>query len=1540
MKSKNEIYDIVLKRIKKISSELFVMPEEKIEENVDLEEYGMDSIMVSEFNDQLAELVPDLSKTLLFEYKNIKELTEYLCENYEEPLREALHITKKTETVVEKKPEEVVVKKPEPKQTEKVVKKAVEPEKPVSEWQKPKTVKPANEWQKPKSMKPTSGWQKPKPMKNSSEWQKTKPVENTSTASNEASRPAAKKAAGGWKRLKPMGQNTATPSKPSQPLEKATQSVTVKPFSSPSRQSFQDEYLEDEIAIVGLAGKYPDADNMDDFWDNLAGKRDSIKEIPRERWDYRPYFDPDYQNVKEGKAYAVWASFLDDYDKFDPLFFNISPSEAALLDPQERLVLEVAWETMEDAGYTRKQLRRFLDKEESAEVGVFIGTTTQTYDFWGLEELRKGNPVLTNASPWSMVNRISYCFNFTGPCMPVDTACSSGLTALHLACESIKRGECSTAIVGGVNMFLHPLKFLAMSRMKMVSPTGRCSAFGEDANGFVPGEGVGAVFIKPLRDALKDHDHIYATIKATGINQDGKTNGFTVPNANAQKRLIEKVIEKSHISSRTISYLEAHGTGTKLGDPIEVNAAARAFEETTTDKKFCAIGSLKANIGHLEGLAGIAGLTKVLLMMKNKQILPSIHSEVLNSNINFDATPFFVPQDLMDWEQPVIDGEAYPRRAGVSSFGAGGNNAHVIVEEYPESHSEEENGPFLIVLSAKNEGRLKDYLVKLIDFVKVSEFSLKDFAFTLQAGREAMEERRAFVVHDKEELLFKLYKCINDELSENRIVKGHIRKLPSIKSNEVNERPLNSSREKEESYLEEIAQMWTEGEQIDWNTLYQKLPYRMSLPTYAFKKDSYIIKLTPDEPEDEEKLKEAERIVWERHYAPFKDRALVENDIEDITYVPQWKNRELEYAAEKPSHVLYVVTEQNKWIGEKTASSLWGSRASYLKLGQRNGQLGENEYEVNIDHIVFDAGFVEEIQDIDSIYFLSGIDDSSYSVYDIKKLEEVQKRTTIALFRIIKNMIEAELLNHKIALKIVTNDVMSMKGFKEEKPFAAGMSGFVRGLVKEYPSITASCLDVTADDLREKTDEVIDFIVREETSAMPDDICFRSGKRYVRKLVQNKGFTSELAQPLKQNGVYFIIGGLGSIGYEFARYAIAASNAKVALIGRSQVNDDAMLRMKQIGKYDEQVIYLQADCTNPYELKNALSYVKNKWGKITGVIHSAMVFDFALLRQLEEKDYLETLSSKVNGIVTLADVLRGEDIEFMLYFSSAQAYMGNKQRVHYSTACSFVDAYVETLKKMAPYQVKIVNWGFWGTAKGKRIPAVFENYLNVRGIKPISVKLGMEILRRLLGGRFSQAVILTVNEKILEMLEVIRDESETIVEDSIPIQVQKSESIIQEKEVLPEETEIRRTEAPKQVSHMDKKKEIQKKLMNCVMKTLNIDEEDIDIETPFMDLGVDSILGFKLVSEINDTLHANLKETSLFDYSDIKTLGEYLETQLDESMFEDESDSGHKTVADTVQEQSYNVEKELSNEEDILNVFKKLSNKQISADSASQMLEV
>jgi acyl transferase domain-containing protein/enoyl-CoA hydratase/carnithine racemase/acyl carrier protein len=601
----------------------------------------------------------------------------------------------------------------------------------------------------------------------------------------------------------------------------------------------------DPIAIVGLSGRYPESRDLQAFWRHLRDGKDCIVEVPRDRWDWREYYSED--RAEKGRHYSKWGGFIEGVDEFDARFFNISPAEAATIDPQERLFLQHAWMAMEDAGYTRAALQIPREKDLPGQVGVYAGVMYGEYQLFGAEASLQGNRMGFASNLASIANRVSYALNLHGPSMAVDTMCSSSLTAIHLACQDLKLGRTSLALAGGVNVTIHPNKYLMLSAGQFISGDGHCQSFGEGGDGYIPGEGVGVVVLKRLSEAERDGNHVYGVIKGSALSHGGKTNGYTVPNPQAQASAIRQALADARVDPRHISYIEAHGTGTRLGDPIEIAALSKVFRESTQDTGFCLIGSAKSNIGHAEAAAGIAGLTKVLLQLKHRHIVPSLHSSRLNPHIDFGSSPLVVNQTLTPWEQPVVDGRRLPRIAGVSSFGAGGSNAHLIVQEYspPIAAAHCADGvEYIVPLSARTAEQLRQKARDLVDFVRgeIEPLSIASLAYTLQVGREAMDERLAVLADSVAALTGKLQAYLDGQAADG-LYAGQVKANKDAMLLFTQDADLNATIRKWVAGRQhsKLADLWARGLELDWDEFHPAKPALISLPTYPFARQRFWI---------------------------------------------------------------------------------------------------------------------------------------------------------------------------------------------------------------------------------------------------------------------------------------------------------------------------------------------------------------------------------------------------------------------------------------------------------------------------------------------------------------------------------------------------------------------------------------------------------------------------------------------------------------------------------------------------------------------------
>ncbi len=615
-----------------------------------------------------------------------------------------------------------------------------------------------------------------------------------------------------------------------------------------------------QIAVIGMACDLPEAENYTEFWENLLAERDCLGYMPDEYIDYyKPVENPYYAEFLGTKPMDIRehrfdsrSSYMKDSDKFDAAFFNIPPREAKYIDPCQRLFLQTAWSAIEDAGYG-------LDDMQGSDTGVFVGKDHNNSGFY---KMITKNDSLSTVGSWESIlaSRISYIFNFKGPAMVVDTACSSGLMAVHEACLALKSGDCKMAIAGGVSVGGSPAEGKkdpdeaedALDAVASEDSTVR--SFDKKSAGTVFGEGVAAFVLKTLESAVADGDKIYAVIRASASNNDGASNGITAPNPAAQEEVIVKAWNDAGIDPNTISYIETHGTGTLLGDPIEVKALNSAFKRYTNNRQFCGIGSVKSNVGHLVAASGCVGMMKVILSMKSRIIPASINFEEPNPHINFPESAVYVVDKASPWNEEIL-------RAGVSSFGFSGTNVHVVLEDFAENSradSAGEDDRYVLVLSAKTEGSLGRLVDKYNKFLSAaSSVDLKSLCYTASVGRGHYNYRIAIRFHTLEELISKIRKLSYEGLKDHEdlgIRYGYYKVVSDKRTNrsageftesemrQINIRANNAVKNFADGKdgSGEICDCYIKGAAVNWKEIYrdQKIE-KMHLPTYPYEKTRY-----------------------------------------------------------------------------------------------------------------------------------------------------------------------------------------------------------------------------------------------------------------------------------------------------------------------------------------------------------------------------------------------------------------------------------------------------------------------------------------------------------------------------------------------------------------------------------------------------------------------------------------------------------------------------------------------------------------------------
>ncbi|UCH94146.1 MAG: SDR family NAD(P)-dependent oxidoreductase, partial [Candidatus Aminicenantes bacterium] len=1183
-------------------------------------------------------------------------------------------------------------------------------------------------------------------------------------------------------------------------------------------------------------------------------------------------------------------------------FFNISPGDARYMDPQERLFLETVWSVLEDGGYRRETTGKSLQKELGGDVGVFVGVTSYTYHLLGSGEAHH------TSTPSSIANRVSFIFNFHGPSLVIDTACSSSLVALHMACESIKKGECRAAVAGGVNLYLHPCKYVEMCAVGMLSPTGKCNTFGVEADGFVPGEGVGAVLLKPLSAATADRDHIYAVIKGSAVNHGGRTNGYTVPNPNAQAALIIKALSHAGIHPRTISYLEAHGTGTELGDPIEIAGLNKAYGKYTQERHYCSIGSVKTNIGHLESAAGIAALTKVILQFKHKQLVPSLHAKQLNPRIDFAHSPVYVQQELTEWKPLVIEEEGeesfYPRRAAVSSFGAGGANAHVILEGWSEDSEQrpENTGqvtgdrkhdtPCLLVLSAKNEERLKVYAEKMKDFLAATSESIEDIAYTLQVGREAMNRRIAFRVSGTAAAVEKLKRYCQGVQDIEHFYTG------SIKSGQAKPSPLIEGKEGE-AYVrsiirggksDKIAQLWVSGIEIDWDLLYSTsgvdslggAARRISLPTYPFARERYWKPGAENAPG----LRSCKN-----HRMPDLSMTNFKLQARSGTSAPPpgvrllnrtggpalmyyrgvWQESPLAGPGQEPGRVqgqpllLFGINNDfpdafHRQLGQQVPVTL-------VKPGPQFKETGSRRFEIRPGHPEDYGQLVETLvrqgqAPVNIVHLWHQENAANNDVGD--NLQSLLEQGVFSLLYLSQALMAQKLGSKTKLIYVYPGPVNDLRFSSPSYAAHAAVSGFARTLRLENPGFVYKTIElrIPADEPSRPGEtlelaRVLEVIVTE--LAIDDDrvetryVCDKEGNhRYVRCL-QAFAPPARPTQPLplRKHGVYLVTGGMGGLGRIFTRYLAQQVKARLVLVGRSGLDPQKSTWIKELQSLGAEVTVIRADISRRQEVEQLVKQVKKQFKHLNGIIHSAGVVRDSFILKKTTRQMDEVLAPKVYGTVYLDEVTRDEPLDFFVLFSSLAAVIGNAGQCAYAYGNRFMDEYARVREGLRQAGERkgmsiSINWPLWEEG-GMKIPGEHRSHpAEQSGMKPLPTAAGIKAWKTALISGNSQCIVVYGNQHCTRFLE-------RFVSLSAPV----APSLLKEKTTA--------------------------FLRDLLGEILELSPGKIEVHANFKEYGIDSITIQRFNAKVSRDL-GSLSRTLLFECQTLDELADYMvknhETQL------------------------------------------------------------
>ncbi|WP_162309046.1 non-ribosomal peptide synthetase [Brevibacillus antibioticus] len=1229
-----------------------------------------------------------------------------------------------------------------------------------------------------------------------------------------------------------------------------------------------DEVSKRDVAIIGMSGKIAQADNLEELWNFIAQGKDCIRDFPMSRrvdtnayLKYKQTYDPQMQYSSFG--------FLEEVDKFDYSFFNIPPNEAKYIDPNQRLFLQMAWEAMEDAGYGG-------DKLKGTNTAVYVGFDG---DMPYKQLIADVEPdalafALTGTLAPIIASRISYLLDLKGPSMLVNTACSSALVATYMACQEIRNGNFDMSLVGAVSLNLMPIK--ASTTLGLESSDGRSHTFDNDADGTGGGEGGGVIMLKSLSQALKDRDHIYAVIKGVAINQDGTSNGMTAPHPGAQEEVIVRAWKDARIDPETITYIESHGTGTKLGDPIELEGISRSFRRFTQKKHFCAVSSIKTNVGHLNHAAGIAGLLKAVLSLKNKQLAPSLHFRRPNKGINFINLPVYVNNELDEWK---TDGP--PRRCGISSFGLSGTNAHIVLEEAPlpkERIRSAAHIPHVLALSARSEAALRELVKRYAEFVASNDnLILEDVCYTANTGRGHYQYRLLITCVDLKELLTKLMTLLNANWNEDLLSYGIYcsmfdtmsGNLDSKKQGELTEdkaEVLNISisekvdtfvrgNMRDQALLIEICQSYVRGGLIDWEAFYQhEMCHRISLPVYPFEKKRCWVDI------------------------PYTESPHADED--GLFHVIKWESSDLQPGAYPPKQGRVLLLADDSDISAKLSISLseLGREVIMVEQADEYQKLSDNHY--FIDGL---AGGYEALMDdlADNLFTqVVYLQTDRSGIHSLTEMRKTQKKGVYSLFQLLKAMLNRQ-IDQEIEVLLLVPYVHKVDNSEPTFcPEHAPLIGLGKVVGMESYNVTCRFIDIDG----AVTPEMLAAEI--QTSEQKYGVAYRNGKRYVEVLSKTDlTDTPNLTTDIRENGVYVITGGLGGLGLEIGKFLASKKSVKVCLIARSPLEDHSewpvllaqtqdeklqhryktLMEMKRLGS---EVIYYQADVSEEDALAQALDDIRSCFGPINGVIHCAGAVGEGLIIGKGEELFRSAIQPKVEGTWLLDRLTEEDQLDFFLSFSSITSLLGAPGHGAYSAANSYLDAFEAYRNKLGKRTVTI-NWAAWrdtGLAKdyGVNVDGLFRVLPTEEALQALEHVLSKDITRVVIGKvNYEDEVILSEFDSPMKLSDEILD----IIE-------YKKQAFAPQKNAL-RSIELKTVTLIGRDNHTYT--DWEQLVADIYGSVLGYDE--LDLNDNFYELGGDSIVAIKIVNCLYDKLKVKIELTQVLrNYPTIISLADFLES--------------------------------------------------------------
>lgn len=1244
---------------------------------------------------------------------------------------------------------------------------------------------------------------------------------------------------------------------------------------------YTSELSHEDIAIIGINAALPIVDELDEFWEGIRNGICFATEFPMSRKaDIERYLE--FKDEKNTNLKFYEGAYLKNIDEFDYSFFRISPREAGLMNPAQRMFLETVIHAVEDSGYGG-------DKLKGENIGVFVGQISDS-EFYKYKEMihdtdPESLPICAIGNISALIpNRVSYTLDVKGPSMVIDTACSSSLVALHMACQAIKNGDCDAAVVGSSRINYIPCD-KDYYKIGIESSDNMTRTFDKYADGSGTGEGVIAVMIKPLNRALVDRDNIYAVIKGSAVNQDGASVGITVPSARYQSEVILKAWRNAGINPETLSWIEAHGTGTKIGDVIEVEGLQEAMSKFTSKKQFCAIGSVKSNFGHLYESAGLIGLIKAVLSLKNKEIPPSIEFNEPNDKIDFTQTAFYV-----NTKSKCIKGSNTPIRCGVSSFGIGGTNCHFVLEDAPDSYSSEikTDMPYILTLSAGKLESLEKLVSEYDEFFnsKVMDSNmLGNICFTANTGRGHHVKRLAILFDGYKDICKKISALNMANLNKVNMedvffgetdMQSRVQDIGQVMELEERRAEINrQTADITERFIasncansrlgKELCSLYVQGGAVDWERIYGNRKYaRISLPVYPFDR--------------------------KRCWLNIPQRTAQDN----VFYSVNWRSSPL--PAEQPSIMENIgpilIMKDEADYGEKLAERFLELNTDIIKVCR--GEASGDEL----------AQMIENKGIMTVVYLFSH---GQPQPEDEKGICESQDRGVFFLFELIQALLRIKLSN-TVNVVLISDPVYQVTGKETElKPENAPMFGFSKVTGIESSRIKCKCLDI---DNETRIEEIAKEIFISNKDLM---VAYRNGIRYVEVLGEME------AKPprgnnmvLRSDGVYVITGGLGGIGIEIAKRMASREKVNIALINRSSFPEKAdwerilqdgsdislcskISSLKEIESSGSTVVLVALDISRVSEVALAIDDLGERFGRINGVIHAAGVAGSGLIMNKDIDTLKQVILPKVWGTWALDKATEKYDMDFFALFSSALTLSGDIGQSDYAAANAYLDAFVASrgMKKSGTITFNWVEWSETGMA--------YRHGFNSGGFfKPLSTQTGLDAFERLIGSGIQRAVIGEINMESCYLREMA-EKSSLLLSDKIQSRLATVKTGKRPDVNTGSMAEVRLA-GRKEGDYT----ETERNIAGMCKRVLGFDE--VHIHDSFFELGADSILIKRIYLLLDEKYPGRLAITDLFAYSSVYKLASFLDgTDKGSSIIIEKSLAADETLVSKECQESYSV---------------------------------